>query len=79
MTLILENVNDFKLWSQLLLQMKTLVPWFQNVDIPKVVILMYIIPIEVKTATKVEIIAQTKLTLAQIVLNSAITRFTTKL
>ena len=50
-----------------------------NVDIPKVVILMYIIPIEVKTATKVEIIAQTKLTLAQIVLNSAITRFTTKL
>ena len=52
---------------------------FLNVEIPKVVILMYIIPIEDKTATKVEIIAQTKLTLAQIVLNSAITRFTTKL
>ena len=52
---------------------------FLNEDIPKVVILMYIIPIEVKTATKVEIIAQTKLTLAQIVLNSAITSFTTKL
>ena len=47
--------------------------------VPRLFMLMYIIPIEVKTTRKVEIIAQTRLTLAQIVLNSAITRFTTKL